>query len=140
MSLRPAGCSPAGTPSSEGTALMAPSSLAPYHPPRLRLLTQGHLPRFSVRARGIGFPHPVFKGAGNRRHRPQTGGHSWLRPLPSITELRGLHQLAGATAPGRLSQPVRGEACVAAILPPRFRNINRILFRPPPVGDGLSPD
>ncbi len=91
-----------------------PISLGRVTPPRLRLLTQGHLCRFSVRSRGI-LPGGLFTGPGDRPDRPLTGGPSRLRPVLPITGLPGLHRLDGATAPPGLPRGVgrRASRCRA---------------------------
>ncbi len=69
-------CGPRGSPQgrrhpfSRSYGANLPSSLARGHPSRLGLLTQEHLCRFSVRARGL-VPHPLFTGPGSRTDRAQ---------------------------------------------------------------------
>ena len=97
-----------------------PSSLARGHPSRLGLLTQEHLCRFSVRARGL-VPHPLFTGPGSRADRALRPGYSRLRPVLAITALPGLQRLSGAETPPVLSRGVGGGACVAAKPTPAAR-------------------
>ena len=73
-----------------------PSSLAPVTPVRLGLLTQGHLCRFSVRARGLGFPRSLFTGPGDRPKGPNgppfppsAGSRHYGTPRPSAVRRSG---------------------------------------------------
>ena len=98
MSLRPA--VPGGDPQdrrhpfSRSYGANLPSSLARVTPRRLGLLTQGHLCRFSVRARGL-LPGSLFTGPGDRVNPPQTAGPSRLHPVLAMTALPGLQRLDG---------------------------------------------
>lgn len=72
-----------------------PSSLAWGHPSRLGLLTQEHLRRFSVRARGL-VPRPLFTGPRSRADRgnprlfpPSAGSRHYGTPRPSTVKRDG---------------------------------------------------
>ena len=129
----------AGTPSPEVTGPICRVPWPGVAPRRLGLLTQGHLCRFSVRARGL-LPGPLFTGPGSRADPPKTAGYSRLRPVLAMTALPGLQRLAREEPRVGLSEGVRSGACVAALLPPRCRNINLLPFRPVRVTAGLRTD
>ena len=83
----------------------------------------------SVLGTDVGDPsQPPFQGLRGSAEPPK-GGPSRLHPVLAITALPGLQRLGGAAAPLSLPRSVRGWACVAAIVPPRHRNINRFPFR-----------
>ena len=73
----------AGTPSCERTGPICRVPWPGLAPRRLGLLTQGHLCRFSVRARGI-LPSPLFMGPGGRRN-PHTRA---IPPFSPFSPLR----------------------------------------------------
>ncbi len=111
-------------------------------PTRLRLLTQGHLCRFSVRSRWI-VPEGLFTGPPrDRRNPPLTGGHSRFHPVLAITALPpGLIRLAGLV--GRSAYPPEASPPLGLALPhlpPRYGNINPFPFRQRRVTDWLRTD
>ena len=104
----------AGTPSPEVTGLICRVPLTQLTPTRLRLLSEGHLCRFSVRT-----PSPFSRAPGICRVAP-----SHVRPILTITVLHGLRCLDGTTIPLDISQSVRAFATDG-----RYRNINLFPFR-----------
>ncbi len=121
----------AGIPSPEVTG-----PVCRFPSPGLRRQALGCSPRAPVSVLGTvtGDPsQPPFQGLPASTETPYTGVPSCLQPLLSITELRGLRQLDGATAPLGLAGSVRGWACVTASVPPWRRNINRLPFRWRPI-------
>ena len=126
-------CGPRGKPQdhrhpfSRSYGANLPSSLARVTPICLGLLTQGHLCRFSVRSRGL-LPSSLFTGPRSRGNPPNGG------PVPSSPGSRHDGTPRASTVgwgmpPLPLSRGVRSWACVAASVPPRRRNINRLPFR-----------
>ena len=117
----PRGVSPgtAGTPSPEVTGPICRVPWPGLSPRRLGLLTQGHLCRFSVRARGI-VPGPLFMGPRSRRKRPygrpfppSAPSHHYGSPGPSaVSRVAPIR-----VPPVRLSGGVGDRACVAAPTP-----------------------
>ena len=94
-------CGPGGVPQdrrhpfSRSYGANLPSSLAWGHPSRLGLLTQEHLRRFSVRARGL-VPRPLFTGPRSRADRgnprlfpPSAGSRRYGTPRPSTVKRDG---------------------------------------------------
>ena len=80
-----------------------------------------------------------FSPAPGPSRSPHTGAPSCFHPVLAFTALPGLMQLDQATAWLGLPRSVREWACVAAILPPRHRNINRFPFRPTRLRSALGP-
>ena len=94
-------CGPGGVPQdrrhpfSRSYGANLPSSLAWGYPSRLGLLTQEHLRRFSVRARGL-VPRPLFTGPRSRADRgnprlfpPSAGSRRYGTPRPSTVKRDG---------------------------------------------------
>ena len=109
----------AGTPSPEVTGPICRVPWPGLSPTRLGLLTQEHLCRFSVRARGIA-PCPLFKGPRSQRKAPNGApfpasapSHHYGTPGPSPVSWVAAIQ----PPPVRLSGGVGGRACVAAPTP-----------------------
>lgn len=69
-----------------------------------------------------------------------TRAYSSLPLGPSMTLLPRVHELNRAAALRPLSERVSAQACVAASVPARYRNINRFPFRPSRVKAGLRTD
>ena len=105
-----------------------PSSLARVTPPRLGLLTQGHLCRFSVRSWGI-LPGSLFTGPGSRGNPPNGG------PVPPSPGSRhdGTPRASAVGRSGSSAPPIprRQEPGLALprSVPPRHGNINPFPFR-----------
>ena len=104
----------AGTPSPEVTGLICRVPLTQFTPTRLRLFSEGHLCRFSVRT-----PSPFSRAPGICQVTP-----SRFLPLLTITVLPGIIRLDGTTIPPDISRSVRAFATDG-----RYRNINLFPFR-----------
>jgi hypothetical protein len=118
-----------GTPSPEVTGLICRVPSPGFSPTRLRLLTQGHLCRFWVRARRI-LSAALFSGSRNRLNPPIDG-----RPFPSSpgSRLYGSPRASTVRWSDGSTQPIpKRQAADLALprsVPPRYRNINRFPFR-----------
>ncbi len=121
-----------GHPFSRSYGANLPSSLARGHPSRLGLLTQEHLCRFSVRARGL-VPRPLFMGPGSRADRALRPGYSRLRPVLAITALPGLQRLSGVIPRPPYPEASGAGPALPQGLPPRHGNINPFPFRRVPI-------
>ena len=100
----------AGTPSPKVTGPICRVPLTRLNPTRLRLLSEGHLCRFSVRT-----VSPFSWAPGICRIAP-----SRFPPLLTITVLHGIIRLDGMTVPLGIPQSVR----VLRLKTIRYRNIN----------------
>lgn len=89
-----------------------PSSLGWVSPTRLRLLTQGHQCRFSVRSRWI-VPEGLFTGPRDRRN-PPYGRPFALSPGSRHYGTPRAYTLSRPCGPVRLPRGVTPRACVAA--------------------------
>ncbi len=105
----------AGTPSPEVTGPICRVPLTRLNPTRLRLFSEGHLCRFSVRtASPFSWTPGICRVTLSRIH-----------PVLTIAVLPGLRRFDGVTAPLNIPRSVR---CLSA-LDTRYRNINLFPFR-----------
>ncbi len=127
-------CGPRGIPQdrrhpfSRSYGANLPSSLARVTPPRLGLLTQGHLCRFSVRSWGI-LPRSLFTGPGIQGNPPNGGP---ITPSPASrhdgTPRASALGWGGSPTPPIPRRQERGLALPRSV-PPRQGNINPFPFR-----------
>ena len=87
---------------------------------------------------GGSFPLPFSPAPGISRSL-HTEAPSRLHLVLAVTALPRLMRLDRATARLGLPRSVRERACVAAILPPWHRNLNRFPFRPTRLRSALGP-